>query len=146
MLVCHIPAILWKLDALPSWEGLSMQLAPLLLWSSAIGVSTSGLIYGIDTIPKPIKLPIPLVQNFFAYDLYVQRFYQLTIVFAVAVSARVINWFDRYIVDGFVNLVGIGTLFSGQALKYTTSGQSQLYMLLAFSGVVLMGLLMGLLV
>jgi NAD(P)H-quinone oxidoreductase subunit 5 len=109
-------------------------------------VSTSGLIYGIDTIPKPIKLPIPLVQNFFAYDLYVQRFYQLTIVLAVAVSARVINWFDRYIVDGFVNLVGIGTLFSGQALKYTTSGQSQLYMLLAFSGVVLMGLLMGLLV
>jgi NAD(P)H-quinone oxidoreductase subunit 5 len=146
MLVCHIPAILWKLDALPSWEGLNMQLAPLLLWSSAIGVSTSGLIYGIDTIPKPIKLPIPLVQNFFAYDLYVQRFYQLTIVLAVAVSARVINWFDRYIVDGFVNLVGIGTLFSGQALKYTTSGQSQLYMLLAFSGVVLMGLLMGLLV
>jgi NAD(P)H-quinone oxidoreductase subunit 5 len=146
MLVCHIPAILWKLDALPSWEGLSMQLAPLLLWSSAIGVSTSGLIYGVDTIAKPIKLPIPLVQNFFAYDLYVQRFYQLTIVLAVAVSARVINWFDRYIVDGFVNLVGIGTLFSGQALKYTTSGQSQLYMLLAFSGVVLMGLLMGLLV
>jgi NAD(P)H-quinone oxidoreductase subunit 5 len=144
--ICHIPAILWKLDALPSWEGLSMQLAPLLLWSSAIGVSTSGLIYGMDTVPKPIKLPIPLVQNFFAYDLYIQKFYQLTIVLIVAVSARVINWFDRYVIDGLVNLVGIGTLFSGQALKYTTSGQSQLYILLAFSGVVLLGLLMGLFV
>jgi NAD(P)H-quinone oxidoreductase subunit 5 len=59
------------------------------------------------------------------------------------VSARVVNWFDRYVVDGLVNLVGIGTLFSGQALKYSTSGQSQLYMLLGFSGVVLLGLLMG---
>jgi NAD(P)H-quinone oxidoreductase subunit 5 len=144
--VCHLPAMLWNFGAIPSWEDLNMQLAPLLLWSSAIGVSISGLIYGIDTVPKPIKLPIPLVQNFFAYDLYVQKFYQLTIVFVVAISARVINWLDRYVVDGLVNLVGIGTLFSGQALKYTTSGQSQLYILLAFSGVVLLGLLMGLFV
>jgi NAD(P)H-quinone oxidoreductase subunit 5 len=58
----------------------------------------------------------------------------------------VINWFDRYIVDGFVNLIGMGTLFSGQTLKYSTSGQSQLYILLGFSGVVLVGLLLGLFV
>jgi NAD(P)H-quinone oxidoreductase subunit 5 len=89
---------------------------------------------------------VPLVQDFFANDLYVQRFYQLTIVLLVATSARVINWIDRYIIDGFVNFVGIGTLFSGQALKYSTSGQSQLYILLGFSGIVLLGLLLGLLV
>ena len=85
-----------------------------------------------------------MIQNFFAYDLYVQKFYQLTIVAFVAVSAKITNWFDRFVLDGFVNLVGFGTLFSGQALKYTTSGQSQLYILLGFTGVILLGLLMGL--
>ena len=143
--ICHIPMILWRAGALSDLTELDLQLAPLLLWSSVLGIGSSGLIYGMDTIAKPIKLPVPLVQNFFAYNLYIQRFYQLTIVLLVAVSARVTNWFDRYVVDGLVNLVGIGTLFSGQALKYTTSGQSQLYILLGFAGVVLLGLMMGLL-
>jgi NAD(P)H-quinone oxidoreductase subunit 5 len=141
--ICHLPIILRDLEMLPNWGDVNGLLAPLLVWSSISGLAMSGLIYGIGDVIQPVKLPIPLVQNFFAYDLYVQRFYQLTIVLLVSVSARVVNWFDRYVVDGLVNLVGIGTLFSGQALKYSTSGQSQLYMLLGFSGVVLLGLLMG---
>jgi NAD(P)H-quinone oxidoreductase subunit 5 len=141
--ICHLPIILQDLEMLPNWGDVNGLLAPLLVWSSISGLVMSGLIYGVGDVIQPVKLPIPLVQNFFAYDLYVQRFYQLTIVLLVAVSARVVNWFDRYVVDGLVNLVGIGTLFSGQALKYSTSGQSQLYMLLGFSGVVLLGLLMG---
>jgi NAD(P)H-quinone oxidoreductase subunit 5 len=144
--ICHLPIILSNLGMLPSWGELNIMLAPLLVWSSISGLATGGLIYGVDAIAKPIKLPIPSVQNFFAYDFYVQQFYQLTIVWLVAISARIVNWFDRYIVDGFVNFIGLGTLFSGQALKYTTSGQSQLYILLAFSGIILVGLMMGLLV
>jgi NAD(P)H-quinone oxidoreductase subunit 5 len=144
--ICHLPIILRDLEMLPNWGDVNGLLAPLLIWSSISGLAMSGLIYGVGDRVQPVKLPIPLVQNFFAYDLYVQRFYQLTIVLLVAVSARVVNWFDRYVVDGLVNLVGIGTLFSGQALKYTASGQSQLYILLAFSGLILVGLLMGLFV
>jgi NAD(P)H-quinone oxidoreductase subunit 5 len=144
--ICHLPIILSNLGLLPSWGELNIMLAPLLVWSSISGLATGGLIYGVDAIAKPIKLPIRAVQNFFAYDFYVQRFYQLTIVLLVATSARIINWFDRYIVDGFVNFIGMGTLFSGQALKYTTSGQSQFYILLAFSGIIIVGLMMGLLV
>jgi NAD(P)H-quinone oxidoreductase subunit 5 len=143
--VCHLPIILRDLGMLPEWGDVSLMLAPLLIWSSISGMTIAALIYGSGNA-KPVKLPVPLVQNFFAYDLYVQRFYQVTIVLLVAVSARVVNWFDRYVVDGLVNVIGIGTLFSGQALKYTTSGQSQLYILLAFSGIVLLGLLMGLFV
>ena len=144
--VCHLPIILRDLGMIPGWGEVNGMFATLLIWSSISGIVSSGLIYSVDAIPKPIKLPLPLVQDFFANDLYVQRFYQLTIVLLVATSARVINWFDRYVVDGFVNLVGVGTLFSGQALKYSTSGQSQLYILLGFSGIVLLGLLLGLLV
>ncbi len=144
--VCHLPIILRDLGMIPAWSEVNGMFATLLIWSSISGIVTSGLIYSVDAIPKPIKLPLPVVQDFFANDLYVQRFYQLTIVLLVATSARVINWFDRYVIDGFVNFVGVGTLFSGQALKYSTSGQSQLYILLGFSGIVLIGLLLGLLV
>ena len=144
--VCHLPIILQNLGMIPAWGEVNGMFATLLIWSSISGIVSSGLIYSVDAIPKPIKLPLPLVQDFFANDLYVQRFYQLTIVLLVATSARVINWFDRYVIDGFVNFVGVGTLFSGQALKYSTSGQSQLYILLGFSGIVLLGLLLGLLV
>ncbi len=144
--ICHLPIVLRDFELLPSWGDVSLLLAPLLVWSSISGIVMSGLLYGVGDVIRPIKLPVPLVQNFFAYDLYVQRFYQLTIVMLVAVSAKVVNWFDRYVVDGLVNLVGVGTLFSGQALKYSTSGQSQLYILLGFSGVILLGLLMGFLV
>jgi NAD(P)H-quinone oxidoreductase subunit 5 len=144
--VCHLPIILQNLGMVPGWNEVNGLFATLLMWSSISGIVTSGLIYSVEAIPKPVKLPMPLVQDFFANDLYVQRFYQLTIVLLVATSARVINWIDRYIIDGFVNFVGIGTLFSGQALKYSTSGQSQLYILLGFSGIVLLGLLLGLFV
>jgi NAD(P)H-quinone oxidoreductase subunit 5 len=143
--ICHLPIILGNLGMLPSL-GKDPIFSTLLIWSSISGLVLAALIYGVNEIPKPIKLPSPALQDFFAYDFYIQRFYQLTIVLVVATSAKVINWFDRYIVDGFVNLIGIGTLFSGQALKYSTSGQSQLYILLGFSGVVLVGLLMGLLI
>jgi NAD(P)H-quinone oxidoreductase subunit 5 len=144
--VCHLPIILRNLGMIPGWSEVNGMFATLLIWSSISGIVSSGLIYSVDAIPKPIKLPLPVVQDFFANDLYVQKFYQLTIVLVVATSARVINWFDRYVIDGFVNFVGVGTLFSGQALKYSTSGQSQLYILLGFSGIVLIGLLLGLLV
>jgi NAD(P)H-quinone oxidoreductase subunit 5 len=144
--ICHLPIILQKSGMIPAWGEVNGMFATLLIWSSLSGIVSSGLVYSVDAIPKPIKLPMPAVQDFFANDLYVQRFYQLTIVWLVATSSRMINWIDRYIIDGFVNLIGIGTLFSGQALKYTTSGQSQLYILLGFSGIVLLGLLMGLLV
>jgi NAD(P)H-quinone oxidoreductase subunit 5 len=144
--VCHLPIILRDLGMIPGWGEVNGMFATLLIWSSISGIVSSALIYAVDTVPKPIKLPVPAIQNFFAYDFYVQQFYQLTIVWLVATSARVINWIDQYIIDGFVNFVGFGTLFSGQALKYSTSGQSQLYILLGFSGIVLLGLLLGLFV
>jgi NAD(P)H-quinone oxidoreductase subunit 5 len=59
----------------------------------------------------------------------------MTVVFAVEQSARLTSWFDRYIVDGLVNLVGMVTLFSGESLKYSSAGQSQLYVLTILLGV-----------
>jgi NAD(P)H-quinone oxidoreductase subunit 5 len=144
ILVCHLPIILSRLAILPGFGEVNMFLAPALFWSSIVGITVGSLIYGMEAVSKPVKLPIPAIQNFFTYDLYVQRLYQVTIVLLVATSARVVNWFDRYIIDGLVNLVGFGTLFSSQSLRLTNSGQSQFYILSMFSGVVILGLLMGL--
>jgi NAD(P)H-quinone oxidoreductase subunit 5 len=36
-------------------------------------------------------------------------------------------WIDRYVIDGIVNGFGLATLFSGEGLKYSISGQSQFY-------------------
>jgi NAD(P)H-quinone oxidoreductase subunit 5 len=46
-------------------------------------------------------------------------------------------WFDRYIVDGLVNFVGVASIFGGESLKYTISGQSRNYLLSLFVGLLL---------
>jgi len=127
------PLVLQQWSLLP-WGSLNQPLGLLLVWSSAFGCGLSGVIYLNKTWSKPVQLPWKFLQDLLAYDFYIQRLYQLTIVALVNYSSRFTAWFDHYIVDGVVNGVGLVTLFSGQALKYTASGQSQLYILLIFSG------------
>jgi len=102
-----------------------------------------GAIYLGNAWPKPIKLFWKPLQEFLAYDFYIQRLYQLTIVNLVNSSARLTAWFDRHVVDGAVNAVGLVTMFSGQALRYTASGQSQLYVLLVVSSLIAIGFLVS---
>ncbi|MFM8296695.1 MAG: NAD(P)H-quinone oxidoreductase subunit F, partial [Microcystaceae cyanobacterium] len=55
--------------------------------------------------------------------------YGMTIVAAVGQISRLAAWFDRYVIDGVVNLVSLATILSGSALKYNVTGQSQFYLL-----------------
>ncbi|MGB0563110.1 MAG: NAD(P)H-quinone oxidoreductase subunit F [Spirulinaceae cyanobacterium] len=87
---------------------------------------------------RPNLRPLRFVQDLLAYDFYIERFYELTVVAAVSGASRLTAWFDRYIVDGLVNLVGLATIFGGSSLKYNVSGQSQFYLLTMVVG---MGLL-----
>ena len=80
-------------------------------------------------------------QDFLAYDFYIERVYQATVVQWVRQMSRLTAWLDRYVVDGLVNLVGVSTLLSGQVLKYSVSGRSQLYVLTVVLGVLMVGLL-----
>lgn len=87
---------------------------------------------------RPIQKPIRIIQDILAYDFYLDKIYQLTIVSFVSNLAKFTTWFDRYIIDGVVNLVSLVTIFSGSALKYNTSGQSQFYILTIIIGVSLL--------
>ena len=136
----HLPFVLNQFNLI-AWQG-NMNIYFAI--SSFIGMISALVIYGrksgdetVTIIPEPIR-------NLFAYDLYIQDIYKLTFVAFVNITAKVTAWFDRYIVDGVVNLVGLGTIFGGQALKYSTSGQSQLYVFSILLGLIFVALIFGL--
>jgi NAD(P)H-quinone oxidoreductase subunit 5 len=60
------------------------------------------------------------------------------VVAAVEKISYLTIWFDRYVVDGAVNLVSLVTIFSGNILRYNVSGQSQFYILTILIGVSLL--------
>jgi NAD(P)H-quinone oxidoreductase subunit 5 len=65
----------------------------------------------------------------------------VSVVFAVDRLSRLNAWIDRYVVDGFVNLVGVATIFGGQSLKYNATGQSQFYLLTILVGLSVLSIL-----
>ncbi|NDJ17761.1 NAD(P)H-quinone oxidoreductase subunit F [Myxacorys almedinensis] len=142
-LTLHLPLILQSLALLPSWATLNQDMALLLIWSSLIGGGIGAVVYVGQGIPKPIQLPWQRLQTFFAFDLYTPQLYRSSIVFCVDWASRLTDWFDRKIIDGAVNLVGLVSLFSGEALKYSNSGQGQFYMLTITLGLAAIALSMS---
>jgi NAD(P)H-quinone oxidoreductase subunit 5 len=137
----HVPLLLAQWQLLPAWGDINFAIATALVGSTLLGGAISGYLYLNDAIPKPIQLPLPSLQNFFAYDLYTAQLYKVTIVAVVGGFSSLIAWFDRFIIDGIVNLVGLVTLFSGQTLKYNATGQTQFYALSIVLGLTLMGVI-----
>ena len=140
----HFPLILQQFDLLPTWANIDKTVAIMFIGSSLTGASLSALLYLRTSKSKPVELVPTPIQKFLANDLYIQDIYRLTIVSLIGVASRIFAWCDRYIVDGAVNLVGIGTLFSGQALRYSNTGQSQFYFLSIVLGTILLGLVLAL--
>ena len=133
----HVPILLQQWGLLPQWQNLNLTVVISLVTTTLIGASTAIFIYLNDNITKPIQLKPKAVQDFLAYDLYTEKFYRVTIVFVVGLISKIVSWCDRYLVDGAINLVGFATLFSGQSLKYNTSGNVQSYVLTILLGVAL---------
>jgi NAD(P)H-quinone oxidoreductase subunit 5 len=139
----HVPLILKQWNLIPDWEDLNLTVAGLLAISTVVGGASAAYVYLSDRIAKPVQFKPKAVQDFFAYDLYTAKLYKLTIVFFVGLISQIVYWFDRFIVDGIVNLVGIATIFGGQSLKYNVSGQTQFYFLSIFLGVVFLVIAIG---
>lgn len=140
--VLHVPLLLLQWQILPLTI-LTTTATGLLLVSTVAGVGLAGLIYLNPGWKKPVKLPWQPLQDLLAYDFYTAEIYRFTVVLVVGAVSQIMYWFDRYIVDGFVNLVGMVTVFSGQSLKYNTSGQTQFYALTILLGIGLLGILVS---
>jgi NAD(P)H-quinone oxidoreductase subunit 5 len=113
-----------------------IQLAvPLLILSGVIGCSIGGIIPVRRAWARSSKVSLRFVQDLLAYDFYIDKLYEVTVVAAVSSLAKFTSWIDRYIVDGAVNFVSLATIFSGNALKYNVTGQSQFYLATMVLGV-----------
>ncbi|MGJ3252886.1 MAG: NAD(P)H-quinone oxidoreductase subunit F [Elainellaceae cyanobacterium] len=107
---------------------------PLLIASGLIGFVLGMFIELRRAWARSTRVSLRFLQDLLAYDFYIDRLYNLTVVWLVNTSAKLTSWFDRYVVDGAVNLVGLATVLSGQALRYSASGQSQAYVLTILIG------------
>jgi NAD(P)H-quinone oxidoreductase subunit 5 len=135
-----VPLMLQRWQLLPSWEDINLPVLLLLTASSSLGLIIGSTMYLHKAWSRPVQLQWRFVQDVLGYDFYFEQLYRVTVVFGVTLVSKISAWIDRYILDGLVNLVGLATIFSGQSLKYTISGQSQGYMLTILVGVSLLGL------
>jgi NAD(P)H-quinone oxidoreductase subunit 5 len=138
-LVLHLPIVLGSLGLLPDWAQLNRDMALVLTWSTISGVTGAAIVYLGSGIAKPVRLPSQGLQNLFTYDFYTPQLYKNTVIGGVGLLARGVNWVDTYLVDGVANLMGTLMLLGGQGLKYSTSGQSQFYMLTVMLGISVLG-------
>jgi NAD(P)H-quinone oxidoreductase subunit 5 len=134
----HSPFVLAALKFLPDWQQLNLPVVSLLVGSTILGGGLASYLYLSPSIAKPLHfVPEPL-RDFFAKDLYTAELYKNTVVLGVGFIAKVIDWLDRYFVDGIINLLGLATLFGGQSLKYNNSGQSQYYAISIIAGILIL--------
>jgi len=147
VLTLLVPLMVWQWQLYPRQLTNPLLEIGLLIASGTIGFLVSCKIYIWNTYdqgatvalpPRPVSLVWKSVQDLLANDLYVEGIYRATAVFVVGQGSRLIGWLDRFIVDGFVNLLGMASVFTGESLKYTVTGRSQQYAL-----TILVGLLLG---
>ncbi|MGL6342441.1 MAG: NAD(P)H-quinone oxidoreductase subunit F [Waterburya sp.] len=133
-LIATFAPIQWSLWLSPNMplsleqpELVNQYATPLLILSGALGCAIGLNIRIRKAWARSSNITVRFVQDFLAYDFYIDKLYEITVIAAVAKLAKITAWIDRYIVDGAVNLVSLATIFSSNALKYNVSGQSQFY-------------------
>ncbi|MEB3886001.1 NAD(P)H-quinone oxidoreductase subunit F [Lyngbya sp. CCY1209] len=150
-----VPLMLQQWQLLLSWSaplvevpasGLEARIEdftfPLAIASGGLGVAIGSFIYLYGPDKQPYKLPWKSVQDLLAYDFYIDRLYDVTVVFLVNRISAASAWVDRYVIDGVVNGFGLATLLSGEGLKYSIPGQFQFYVLTIAASIGLLMILM----
>jgi NAD(P)H-quinone oxidoreductase subunit 5 len=134
-----LPLVMQRLEILPDLDFINWGATLALMLSGLVGLLVGGLIPLQRVDGRSIFQPYRMLQDLLAQDFYVFQFYKFTVVAAIAALSRVSAWIDRYIVDGLVNVVGFASLFAGEGLKYSISGQSQFYVLTILLSIGLIG-------
>lgn len=137
-----VPVTMARLSLLPPVEYLNLPVTALMVAFGVAGVALGAVIPLSKSLSRSRNRPVRILQDLLAYDFYTERLYANTVVAAVGGLSKLSNWFDRYVVDGLVNAVGLASLLGGESLKYSISGQSQLYLFTIMAGVGLIGVFM----
>nr|YP_010543117.1 NADH-plastoquinone oxidoreductase subunit 5 [Erythranthe caespitosa]YP_010543291.1 NADH-plastoquinone oxidoreductase subunit 5 [Erythranthe decora]YP_010543465.1 NADH-plastoquinone oxidoreductase subunit 5 [Erythranthe glaucescens]YP_010543552.1 NADH-plastoquinone oxidoreductase subunit 5 [Erythranthe guttata]YP_010543639.1 NADH-plastoquinone oxidoreductase subunit 5 [Erythranthe laciniata]YP_010543900.1 NADH-plastoquinone oxidoreductase subunit 5 [Erythranthe nasuta]YP_010544074.1 NADH-pl len=64
---------------------------------------------------------------------YIDAFYTTCFTGAIRVLAQLTNFFDRQVIDGITNAVGVISFFVGEGIKYVGGGRISSYLFLYFS-------------
>ncbi|MFM7449290.1 MAG: NAD(P)H-quinone oxidoreductase subunit F [Leptolyngbyaceae cyanobacterium] len=134
-----VPLMMMHLSLLPDWTYINLPAVVLLCLSGIVGVGLGSSLTLNRTWARPVQVPLKLLQDLLAYDFYMDQVYRFTVVWFVNLVSRFSSWFDRYVVDGMVNLIGLASILGGESLKYSVSGQSQFYLLTILMGVSIIG-------
>ncbi|MEM9946632.1 MAG: NAD(P)H-quinone oxidoreductase subunit F [Cyanobacteria bacterium P01_D01_bin.36] len=135
----HLPLILNRLELLPAWDTTA---AGLVFGSSLIALIAGGACYLWKQIEQPVSLMPDMLNRLLAYDFYTPKLYQVSAIAFVDSLSKFIDWLDRYVLDGLVNMVGLTSLLGGETLKLANSGKAQVYALTIASFVVILTLLL----
>nr|YP_010630752.1 NADH-plastoquinone oxidoreductase subunit 5 [Acalypha hispida]WBN97749.1 NADH-plastoquinone oxidoreductase subunit 5 [Acalypha hispida] len=63
---------------------------------------------------------------------YIDAFYEISFIRGIRKLAELIHFFDKRIIDGITNWIGITSFFVGEGIKYVGSGRISSYLLLYF--------------
>ena len=137
-----VPLVMQRFSLLPPVAYINVTALIFLVASGTIGVMIGANIPLSKTLARSSQKTYRILQDLLAYDFYTEKLYRFTVVWVVEQLSLASSWFDRYIVDGLVNSVGLASLMGGESLKYSISGRSQGYLLTIVIGVGLLGLLM----
>lgn len=141
--VLHVPIMMQTLKLLPIMQTAIGETGLLLIWSSATGLGLGLILYGTSREKQPVDYLPQWANSLFADDFYTTDLYRVLVIQPVASVGKMFDWIERYVIDGFVNFIGVFSLLSGETLKYSNVGRSQLYVLTIAICVVLLGIFMS---
>jgi NADH-quinone oxidoreductase subunit L len=101
------------------------------------GIGLAYLMYKSKSI-NPESLAIRPLYNLSLNKFYIDELYHYAIVTPVVWIGHILNFIDKWIVDGIVHLVGEGTYVGALGLKYSQNGQVQTYGLITLLGAVIL--------
>ena len=139
--VLLLPLVMQRMSMLPPPEYFNLPAVALLVGSGLLGAALGFYLPLNRAWSRSSVRSLRWVQDLLGNDFYTEKLYEATVVKIVALLSSWSNWFDRYVVDGAVNLVGAASILSGEGLKYSASGRSQNYILTIVAGVGLLVLM-----
>jgi NAD(P)H-quinone oxidoreductase subunit 5 len=138
VLVVLTPAVMARIDPVSGLAAFSARTALLVVASSLGGLAAATLIPLDRFRARSTQAPLRTLQDLLAADFYTERIYRTTIVTWVAGLARFVNGFDRVVVNGLVNGIGLGSMAGAESLRLGVSGQLQSYVLTVVAAIVLL--------
>jgi NAD(P)H-quinone oxidoreductase subunit 5 len=138
VLVVLTPLVMVRFDPVAGIANFSIGTTVLVVASSLGGLLMGSLIRLDRFWSRSALKPLRTLQDLLAADFYTDRIYRATIVAFVAGMATLTNAFDRVVVNGVVNRIGLASLASAESLRLGVSGQLQTYVLTVVVAIVLL--------